>query len=393
VLALGALTAGWLAIAPAVAHAEATGAIAGKLTFAEGGAPVPSDEVCAERVSAGSQEAAATCAASDAAGEYLITGLPTGAYRVAFTNNGVACATKRYDLRYVPQWYDHKRSGPEANLVQVMAPSTTGGIDASILTEPQPRDPVLEYVCNEENAKPISEGGGILPGAIEPAPGNKRLEEEFWANPPWKHSAAASASAAVSCPPPAAQPGSAPSPPAPGPPSSPAASAQEVLVACVGSQPVTLATFQHWSEVASAAGGLPSGQPEREQQIRQEVMQFLLSSAWVFGEAQDRGVHVSASRVHREFERLRKQQFPKRRELTAFERKSKETLADLLMRVRLQLLARRLSKRVAAGHHGARARERALTRYVEEFRKKWLNETYCAPQYAVADCGHVQATL
>lgn len=29
-------------------------------------------------------------------------------------------------------------------------------------------------------------GGGVVPGATEPAPVNKQAEEEFWADPPWQ---------------------------------------------------------------------------------------------------------------------------------------------------------------------------------------------------------------
>ena len=74
-----------------------------------------------------------------------------------------------------------------ANPVRVNASATTPGINATITTRLNPLDRALnEYECNEPLASPVSEGGGTLPGAIEPGPVNKQFEEEFWAHPPWQ---------------------------------------------------------------------------------------------------------------------------------------------------------------------------------------------------------------
>jgi hypothetical protein len=125
----------------------------------------------------------------------------------------------------------------------------------------------------------------------------------------------------------------------------------------------------------------------------QEVMGFLLSSYWVIGEAKDLNVQVSDAQVRRSFDRIRRQQFPKRGEFTSFLRSSGQTVADLLFRVRLMLLSGRIQHQIIAAQHGARAQEEALTRFVREFKTKWRAQTYCATQYAVEDCGHVQAAL
>lgn len=121
-------------------------------------------------------------------------------------------------------------------------------------------------------------------------------------------------------------------------------------------------------------------------------MAFLISSDWVIGEAQERSVQVSAREVRRSFDHIRRAQFHKRGEFSKFLRRSGQTVADLLFRVRLQLLSSRVEKQVVAGQHGA-ASERALAGFVREFHTKWLARTYCAPGYAIKDCGHVQAPL
>lgn len=88
---------------------------------------------------------------------------------------------------------------------------------------------------------------------------------------------------------------------------------------------------------------------------------------------------------------MRKQQFPQIRKFRRFLRETKQTVADLLLRVELNLLSQRIQRRVVAHSHGVKGHQRALSRFVVRFRTKWTAQTYCAPQYAVSDCGHVQA--
>ena len=121
-------------------------------------------------------------------------------------------------------------------------------------------------------------------------------------------------------------------------------------------------------------------------------MGFLISSDWVIGEAQALNVRVSDQEVRRAFDRIRRQQFPKRREFNAFLRSSGQTVADLLFRVRLNMLSTRIERQITAGKRDSSAQE-ALARFVSEFKSKWRAQTYCSPAYAVTDCGHVRAVL
>lgn len=122
-------------------------------------------------------------------------------------------------------------------------------------------------------------------------------------------------------------------------------------------------------------------------------MGFLISSDWVIGESQALNVRVSAEEVRHRFDRIRREQFPKRREFNAFLRSSGETVADLLFRVRLNLLTARMQRQIIAGQHGTAAQEHAIAHFVSEFKSKWRAQTYCSPGYAVSDCGQVQAVL
>jgi hypothetical protein len=153
------------------------------------------------------------------------------------------------------------------------------------------------------------------------------------------------------------------------------------IVACVGSQPITKVAVLHWANIArrSSAG-----------EAMKEAIKFLISSDWVLGEASDLGVRVSKAAVRETFNRIRAQQFPKRREFVAFMKRSGQTPADLLFRVRLSVLSERTERRVLATHHGVHNRQHALNEFFQDFRLKWMAQTYCEPQYAVESCGHVQ---
>jgi hypothetical protein len=120
---------------------------------------------------------------------------------------------------------------------------------------------------------------------------------------------------------------------------------------------------------------------------------FLISSDWVKGEAENLNISVSAAEVKKSFDRIRGEEFPRRREFAAFLRKSGQTVADLLLRVELNVLSERIQLHVVAGHHSASSQRRALSQFVKAFKAKWEAQTYCASQYDVKDCGHVQDTV
>jgi hypothetical protein len=203
-----------------------------------------------------------------------------------------------------------------------------------------------------------------------------------------------------SCPPPTVTPATTVTPSTSATPSSPQPSPSQI-VACVGSQSITRALFLHWLGVAKKAeepvaterarGRVPKSRAHLHALLG-EVLGFLISSDWVIGEAQNLNVQLSDLEVRRKFDHIRHQQFHKRGEFSAFLRSSGQTTADLLFRVRVNLLTMRIQERIVAGHNGASAEE-ALTRFVREFKSRWRAQTSCSPAYAVSDCGHVQTLL
>lgn len=157
----------------------------------------------------------------------------------------------------------------------------------------------------------------------------------------------------------------------------------------VGGTPITKSTFEHWMGVAAASSATtasaskpvvpvppdytaciehlkattptPKGQAapttaalksECETQykaLQQEVLGFLISSSWVLGEASHLGLHVSDKEVTKEFEKIKDQQFPKAAEFEKFLASSGQTVSDLLLRVKLNLLSSKIQTKIAKG--------------------------------------------
>jgi foldase protein PrsA len=155
----------------------------------------------------------------------------------------------------------------------------------------------------------------------------------------------------------------------------------------VGGSSITKPTFEHWLAVASASSSAtPGAKPvlpippeytaciahlraiapkpakgqsapttaqlksQCEQQyksLQQEVLGFLISSEWVIGEANDLGVKVSDKEVKKQFEQIKNQQFPKTAEFEKFLASSGQTVSDLLLRVKLNLLSSKIQAKIA----------------------------------------------
>jgi foldase protein PrsA len=157
----------------------------------------------------------------------------------------------------------------------------------------------------------------------------------------------------------------------------------------VGGSPITRSTFEHWMGVAIASSAttttaakppvpvppdytacvehlkattpavkgqavpttaaLKSQCETQYKSLQQEVLGFLISSSWVLGEASHLGVKVSDKEVTKEFEKIKDQQFPKPAEFEKFLAASGQTVSDLLLRVKLNLLSSKIQAKIAKG--------------------------------------------
>jgi foldase protein PrsA len=156
-------------------------------------------------------------------------------------------------------------------------------------------------------------------------------------------------------------------------------------VVSVDGKSITKDTFNHWMSVAAASSATtPGAKPtipdppkytqciasakaatktakgqtppteaalksQCEQQyktLQQEVLGFLISSTWVLGEANSLGVKVSDKEVKKQFEKVKTQQFPKAAEFEKFLKTSGQTVSDLLLRVKLNLLSSKIQQKI-----------------------------------------------
>jgi foldase protein PrsA len=159
-------------------------------------------------------------------------------------------------------------------------------------------------------------------------------------------------------------------------------------VAVVGSAPITKAAFAHWEVVANdstqpttGAAALPvpvgpdytaciagyrkvaSTASETATQLKTlckqdetalvgEVMNYLIEALWVEGAAVDHGVKVTQAQALKSYEQQRKSSTPSlktTKELDSFLAASGETVADLVWRTKLNLLAIAIQNKVAKG--------------------------------------------
>jgi foldase protein PrsA len=81
-------------------------------------------------------------------------------------------------------------------------------------------------------------------------------------------------------------------------------------------------------------------------QLKTEVMQFLIQAEWVQQEAEKQGVKVSDEEVKRSFEQQKKQAFPNDKAYRQFLKTSGMSEQDILFRVRLDQLQQKLTQKV-----------------------------------------------
>lgn len=114
---------------------------------------------------------------------------------------------------------------------------------------------------------------------------------------------------------------------------------------------------------------------------------FLIQAQWMIGEATALGISLTSAEVHARYVKLRNEQFHSAHAFKAFLRSSGFTVSDLELRVRVQTLASRIMQRVVAGR-SAKQQPRALAEFVQQFKKHWTSQTYCAAKLAIELCGH-----
>jgi hypothetical protein len=156
--------------------------------------------------------------------------------------------------------------------------------------------------------------------------------------------------------------------------------------------------------------------------LRASTTLFLLQAVWARQETAARGIVVTPEQVRRRFERQKRQAFPTERAFRRFLRTSGMREADFLERVELDMLQQRLTDAAVAAVPGvtredvtryyarhrrqysqipralarreirllltARRRQRAIARFVADFRSRYREITVCADGYVISECSN-----
>lgn len=177
----------------------------------------------------------------------------------------------------------------------------------------------------------------------------------------------------------------------------------------VGSNSITKTTFNHWMSVAAASSKTsasaktvvpeppnytacianlsattpkpPKGQkgPTTKQlktqcetqykALKTEVLNFLVGLEWVLGEAPSHGVKISDAEVKKQFVKIRSQQFPSTAEFEKFLSTSGQTVSDLLLRVKYNLISQKLQAKVLKS--GGNVTEAKEQKYYNEHKSSY----------------------
>jgi foldase protein PrsA len=84
-------------------------------------------------------------------------------------------------------------------------------------------------------------------------------------------------------------------------------------------------------------------------QLHDSVLQTLIQGDWILGEAKEQGISVTDAAVNKQFNTLKKQQFPKEADYQKFLKSSGLSEADLKANVKLQLLTNKLRTKIVSG--------------------------------------------
>ena len=179
-------------------------------------------------------------------------------------------------------------------------------------------------------------------------------------------------------------------------------------VVSVDGKSITKDTFNHWMSVAAASSSASAGakpavpvppsytaciaqaataakatkgaktpsQKELKSQcetqyksLQSEVLGFLISSSWVLGEANSLGVKVSDKEVKKQFAKIKTQQFPKAAEFQKFLSTSGQTVSDLLLRVKLNLLSSKIQQKIVK--EKSKVSQAEIAKYYKENPKRF----------------------
>jgi hypothetical protein len=113
--------------------------------------------------------------------------------------------------------------------------------------------------------------------------------------------------------------------------------------------------------------------------LRLQATEFLIRSQRLMAIARDQGVTASDNEIQHLFKRVNAEQFPRPGELQQYLASRKESVADDLFLLQLDLLSNKMQEKIDGGGQPARAK-------LAELERKWRARTDCHAGYVVEYC-------
>jgi hypothetical protein len=156
-----------------------------------------------------------------------------------------------------------------------------------------------------------------------------------------------------------------------------ASNASAAAIAWVNGKPITKSRYGHWLSVEHALGAKSTAS--------HLAVGFLVSTAWLLNEAATRHIAVSETETKQRLSELRHKSFSQAGALNSYLANAHETEADLLQRIRVELLEAQIAAQVTVGQNHAR-RSAILASFQRSFQQRWKSRTRCAAGYVMEDC-------
>lgn len=137
-----------------------------------------------------------------------------------------------------------------------------------------------------------------------------------------------------------------------GDPSVPSDSVAVVEDAPDGLSPVTEARFKHALLQASAQAqekSVPKPGSKKYEELRKTALEEIFDSIWIQGQAEEMGITLTSKEIAKELVKLKKQAFKTEKQYAEFLKEAHYTKADVLERVKIQMLSTQIQEQITEG--------------------------------------------
>jgi hypothetical protein len=136
------------------------------------------------------------------------------------------------------------------------------------------------------------------------------------------------------------------------------------------------------------SAGLKRECRQRYQNTRRHVLAILITFQWLMGEGAKRGVSVSMGEARAALNRFKRENHLSNMAFQRYLDYTGQSLADVLLVVKIDALVTKLQQTIAAKLGAAGA-----AKFFNEFPKRWVGQTSCQAGYVMPDCKQYHGPL